>query len=57
MQQVKNSKCEKTKKKTLILIVAKHKNSKCDKTQDSKCEETQIVTKIKNSKCDTAQKL
>ena len=44
-------------KKTQILIVAKHKNSKCDKTQDSKCEETQIVTKLKNSKCDTAQKL
>ena len=25
--------------------MAKNKNLKCDKTQDSKCEETQIVTK------------
>ena len=37
--------------------MAKRKNSKCDKTQDSKCEEKQIVTKLKNFKIDTTQNL
>ena len=56
MTKLKNSNCDKTKKKVNF---TKIKNSNCDKTQKLKLwqeSKIQIVTKLKKSNCDNMKK-